>query len=496
MLFLVSMEETEEKFDYEELNFKSGLEIHQQLEAGGKKLFCNCPSFLRSDDPDYKIERKLHAVAGESGEVDKAAKYQHELGQKFIYEGYNENNCLIELDESPPREINSQALKTALHVALYLNCKILPVSQIMRKTVIDGSNTSGFQRTVLIAHGGEVDTPQGKVGIDTICLEEDSARKISTEKDKATFRLDRLGIPLIEIATSPDIKTPKQAKEVALHIGEVLRSCKVKRGIGTIRQDVNVSLGGGNRVELKGMQDMKTFIKIIESEVKRQKELSDSGKPTEEQVRNANQEKLTTEYLRPMPGAARMYPETDLPLLKISRDFINKAKKTLPKLKSEVQEELKKQGLNPEMIKLLLKQNQVEEYKTLLQVYNQPNLIAKMLLVFPKEIASKTNQSIKDIEEKISDSFDNILEEIQKGNIQEADIKTILENLTQGKKFKDAIKIEKLDTSKIEEKISKIIKEKPGLNPNAYMGLVMKDPSLKGKVDGKTAMEIIKKYAG
>lgn len=490
------MAENEEKFDYEELEFKSGLEIHQQLQGGGKKLFCNCPSFLRNDDPDYKIQRKLHAVAGESGAVDKAAKYQHELGQKFLYEGYSENNCLVELDEEPPKKINSAALETVLHVALHLNCKILPVSQIMRKTVIDGSNTSGFQRTVLIAHGGWVNTPEGQVGVDTICLEEDSARKISTQKDTATFRLDRLGIPLIEIATSPDIKSPKQAKEVALYIGEVLRSCKVKRGIGTIRQDVNVSIRGENRVELKGMQDMKSFVKIIESEIERQKSLSDKGTPTEEQVRNANQKKLTSEYLRPMPGAARMYPETDLPLLKISRDQVNKAKKTLPRLKSEVQEELKKQGLNQEMIKLLLKQNKVEEYKTLLQIYNQPNLVAKMLLVFPKEIASKTNQSVEKIEEKISDFYDNILEEIQKGNLQKRDIKTVLENLIQGKKFKDAIKIEKIDTSKIEEKISKIIKEKPGLNPNAYMGLVMKDPSLQGRVDGKTAMEIIKKYAG
>ncbi|HKL24381.1 MAG TPA: Glu-tRNA(Gln) amidotransferase subunit GatE [Candidatus Nanoarchaeia archaeon] len=488
------MENKEEKIDYEKLKFKSGLEIHQQLQGGSKKLFCNCPSFLRTDEPDYRIQRRLHAVAGESGKIDKAAEYQHKLGQKFVYEGYNENNCLIELDESPPREINKKALETALHVALHLNCKILPVSQIMRKTVIDGSNTGGFQRTVLIAHGGYVETPQGKVGIDSICLEEDSARKISTEKDTVKFRLDRLGIPLIEIATSPDIKSPEQAKEVALYIGEVLRSCDVKRGIGTIRQDVNISIREGNRIELKGMQDMKTFLKIIENEVKRQKELSDKKEPTEEQVRNANQEKLTTEYLRPMPGAARMYPETDLPLLKMSREFINKAKKTLPKLKSEIQDELKKQGLNKEMIKLLLKQNKVEEYKTLLQIYNNPNLIAKMILVFPQEIASKTNQPIDKIKEKISDSFDNILEEIQKGNIQERDIKTVLENLVSGKKYKDAIKIEKLDTDEIEEKISKIIKEKPGLNPNAYMGLVMKDSSLRGKVDGKTAMEIIKKY--
>src|SRR3989344_290866 len=223
----------EDTLNYEKLKFKSGLEIHQQIDT--KKLFCDCPSVLRNDEPDLIATRKLHAVAGEKGEVDVAAQYQASLKKEFIYEFYKENNCLVELDEEPPREINREALKIVLQIALLLNCKIFPLTQIMRKTVIDGSNTSGFQRTVLIAYGGFVETSFGKVGIDTICLEEDSARKISEEQNQITYRLDRLGIPLIEIATAPDIKNPAQAKETALNIGEILRSCKVKRGIGTIR---------------------------------------------------------------------------------------------------------------------------------------------------------------------------------------------------------------------------------------------------------------------
>ncbi|GAJ06715.1 unnamed protein product, partial [marine sediment metagenome] len=164
--------------NYEKLKFKSGLEIHQQLDT--HKLFCNCPSILRKDEPDFEVERKLHAVAGESGEVDVAAQYQAGLEKTFIYQRHKENSCLVELDEEPPHEINKEALKIALQVALLLNCKIQPITQIMRKTVIDGSNTSGFQRTVLIARDGYVETSQGRVGIDTICLEEDSARKVNT----------------------------------------------------------------------------------------------------------------------------------------------------------------------------------------------------------------------------------------------------------------------------------------------------------------------------
>ena len=245
---------------------KAGLEIHQQLDT--HKLFCDCPSVLRKDDAEFEVRRRLHAVAGESGEVDIAAKHEAEQDREFIYEGYD-TTCLVELDEEPPHLINEEALMTVLHVALLLNCEIFPISQIMRKTVVDGSNTSGFQRTVLVARNGYVETESGRVRIDNISLEEDSARFISREENK--FRLDRLGIPLIEIGTAPDIKNPEQAKEVALFIGDVLRSCKVKRGIGTIRQDVNVSTPGHPRIEIKGFQDVKMFIPTIEKEVERQK---------------------------------------------------------------------------------------------------------------------------------------------------------------------------------------------------------------------------------
>lgn len=477
-----------EKKDYEKLKLKCGLEIHQQLDT--KKLFCNCPSLLRQDEPDFIVERKLHAVAGESGEIDIAAKHEAEKEKSFIYQGYD-TTCLIELDEEPPHEINKESLKIALQIALLLNCKIIPLTQIMRKTVINGSNTSGFQRTVLIARDGYVETSLGKVGIDSICLEEDAARKVGEKENKVIFRLDRLGIPLIEIATAPDIKTPEQAKEVALHIGDILRSCKVKRGLGTIRQDVNISIKNENRVELKGVQDMKIFLKTINNEILRQKKLSDSKKPTKPEVRNAlaNGE---TEFLRPMPGADRMYPETDLMLLKIPRELINEVKKTLPKLKSEIKEELRKKGLNEDMIKLLFKLNKVEEFKELLNIINKPQLIGKLILLYPKEIASKLGKSFDQIDKKLIDFYGDILIALNKKKISEKDIKDILLKLTSGKEFKEAIKKEKVDSKDIEEKIMKIIKSKPGLSANAYMGLVMKE--CKGQINGKDAMEIINKF--
>jgi Glu-tRNA(Gln) amidotransferase subunit E-like FAD-binding protein len=481
------------ELDYEILGLKCGLEIHQQLDSS--KLFCNCPSVLRKDEPDFIVKRKLHAVAGETGDVDVAAQYQAALGKEFVYQGYNGTTCLVELDEEPPHEINQEALKIAMHISLLLNCEIVPVGQIMRKAVVDGSNTGGFQRSVLIARDGFIETKHGRVGIQYVYLEEDAARKVSKDGNIVVFRLDRLGIPLVEIVTAPDIKTPEQAKEVALHIGQILRACKVRRGIGTIRQDVNVSISGHPRAEIKGFQDPKIFVKVVEKEVQRQlADLEQKKKELKPEVRGANPDG-STKYLRPLPGSARMYPETDLPLLKISRQMINDAKKTLPKLKHEVEEELEKEGLNKEMISLLLKQGKLEEFKELVKVIEKPGVVAKTLLIFPKEIASKEGISLKKVEKVLGqDSLSHVLENLKKGKITEKQIKHVLAEIVKGKSHTEAVKVKKADLSGLDEKIMNLIKSKPGLSENAYMGIIMKE--IRGKADGARVLEIIKKYLG
>ncbi len=482
------------ELSYEKIGLKCGLEIHQQLDSG--KLFCSCPSVLRKDEPDFKIKRKLHAVAGEFGEVDIAAEYQKSLGKEFVYEGYSDTNCLVELDESPPMEINKEALEIALHISFLLNCKIIPITQIMRKIVVDGSNTSGFQRSVLIARDGFIETIYGKVGINYVYLEEDAARKIyENDGNEIIYRLDRLGIPLVEIVTAPDIKTPEQAKDVALHIGKILRICKVKRGIGTIRQDINVSIKGHPRIEIKGFQEPKIFVKVVENEFKRQLEnLKENKQNLVSEVRGANPD-ATTKYLRPLPGSARMYPETDLPLLKISKKIIDGAKRTLPKIKDE-EKEFEKIGLNREMIKLLVaKREKMDEFKSLLNVLNNPVIVAKSLLIYQEEIARKHGKNlveVKLISDKINNSLEKILEAVKKKKISPNQIKEVMEQIADGKNVQEVLGVEKEGVSDVEEKIIKIIREKPGLSENAYMGLVMKE--FKGKISGKEVSEIIKKY--
>jgi Glu-tRNA(Gln) amidotransferase subunit E-like FAD-binding protein len=473
--------------DYRKIGFKSGLEIHQQLDT--RKLFCNCPSVLRKDEPDFKVERKLHAVAGESGEVDVAAQYQASLDKKFIYQGYD-STCLVELDEEPPHQINEEALKIAVQVAIFLNTRVLPITQIMRKTVIDGSNTSGFQRTVLVALDGFVETSSGRVGIDAVILEEDAARIVSQNDEENVYRLDRLGVPLIEVVTAPDIKNPEHAKEVALKIGDILRSLKVKRGLGTIRQDVSISIKGSSRVEIKGLQEPKLIIPTIDSEIKRLQGV----KNHEPEVRKSNPD-ATTSFLRPLPGSARMYPETDLPLLKIPRDFINRARKDIPRLRSDIERELLHEGLSEEMVKVLFKRNMLEEFRELHTIAKSPSLTGKVLFVFPKEIAARENKSLDKIENILTiDVMKFILKEFAKKKIDESQVKQALERVAKGEEFEKSVEFEKADTNAVEEFVMKIVKEKPGMNPNAYMGLVMKE--FAGKVSGGEVMETIKKYVG
>ncbi|MFH0737786.1 MAG: Glu-tRNA(Gln) amidotransferase subunit GatE [Candidatus Micrarchaeota archaeon] len=252
---------------------KIGIEIHQRLDS--KKLFCDCPSTLAKEDekPSVIINRRLHPVLSELGEADEASQAEFSKDRSFEYQAFS-NNCLVEMDEEPPKLVNSDALKIALQIALQLNATPVGEVHVMRKMVIDGSNTSGFQRTSIIAMNGHLDTSKGTIGIPLIALEEESAGIVSAQGGKAVYRLDRLGIPLVEITTTPDIKDGAHLSEVAEKIGMMLRATgKVARGLGTIRQDVNVSTEGGARIEIKGAQDLKMLPILAKNEEKRQLEL-------------------------------------------------------------------------------------------------------------------------------------------------------------------------------------------------------------------------------
>lgn len=265
-------------YDYRALGLKSGLEIHQQLDTK-EKLFCCCPALLRdTKESNFEFFRYLRPTQSEMGIVDKAALEEIKRIKKFIYKAYD-TTCLVENDDEPPRELNQEAVEFALMIARIMNMKIVDELYTMRKIVIDGSNTSGFQRTGLVATHGYIDSSEGRVGIDVLCLEEEAAQKVEDRGGSVIYSLDRLGIPLVEIGTAPDIISPVHAREVAEQIGMILRSTgNVKRGLGTIRQDVNISISQGARVEIKGVQELALIETIVEREVTRQVILIDIRK--------------------------------------------------------------------------------------------------------------------------------------------------------------------------------------------------------------------------
>jgi glutamyl-tRNA(Gln) amidotransferase subunit E len=258
------------EFDYDDLGLVAGLEIHQQLDTA-TKLFCGCPTETREpEDATRRFTRYLHPTRSELGEIDEAAMEESLLDREFEYLAYD-TTCLVEEDDEPPARLDEEALEVTLEIASLLEMEPVDQAHVMRKVVIDGSNTSGFQRTALVARDGAIETEAGPVGVEDIMLEEESARRVAETDAGVRFSLDRLGIPLVEIGTDPDIHSPEQAREAAERIGMLLRSTgTVRRGLGTIRQDVNVSIEAGARVEIKGVQALENIEDIVRLEVQRQ----------------------------------------------------------------------------------------------------------------------------------------------------------------------------------------------------------------------------------
>ncbi len=600
---------------------KIGLEIHQQLNTA--KLFCNCPSRIKDDLADVVVTRKLRASAGETGEIDVAAAYEMGRDRHFVYQAYNGTTCLVELDEEPIHGLNKEALNVALQVAKAMDAKVIGKIQVMRKTVVDGSNTSGFQRTALIAVEGKITTKTGTITIPTICIEEESAKIVEATDSFVIYNLSRLGIPLVEIATAPEIKTPEQAREVAEHIGMILRSTgKVKRGLGTIRQDLNISIEGGARVEIKGAQDLRLLSKLAEIEISRQQKLigisielrkrdaevaekieditktiseSDSpmikealekghsivalklkgfaglirteiqpdrrlGKEFSEHARqsagvkgathtdelpkhgitqeeaNAIRERMhcresdavimiadekekaekglmaiierakqaiigvpkevrkanpdgTTAYLRPMPGAARMYPETDTATITPETESIE-----MPELLVDKAKKFESMGISREVAKELSRSEAADDFEELAGRHHaiEPRLIAEAIIVLPKEIKKRYEAEI-DMAEKIED-LGYVLGQLEQDKISRDSFEMIFLEAAKGMGIKAAVdKFKKLSDSELEKEIGMIINENSHLPFNALIGKAME--KLRGKAEGSRIVELLKKLS-
>lgn len=474
--------------EYQKIGFKCGLEIHNRLNTK-TKLFCNCKPRFSMERPITFIKRKLRAVSGELGQVDVAAIYEYLRDRNFLYSCYKEETCLICIDEEPPRSLNKEALEIVLQITKLLKAEIPDEIHIMRKIVIDGSNVCSFQRTAVIGTNGLLETSQGKVRITNICLEEESSGIVGQKGNDISYRLDRLGIPLIEIGTAPDIKNPNHAKEVAEKLGMIIRSTgKSQRGIGVTREDLNVSISKGARVEIKGVQELDMIPTLIENEVRRQQELIEKEVKPKEETRVAKDDG-TTDYMRPLPGGERMYPETDLETVSITKDFLSKIK--IPETWEEKAKKFSK-VLPKEMIDQVLRSEYLDLFEKLSKKYD------------PTFVANTFNSVIKDLRRRGFDTeslteqhFEDLFSSIDKKLISKEAIPNVLENVCKNKvSIKESIEksgLKALDEKQLKEIIRKIFNKYPNLvkekKVSALMGEVMKET--RGKIDGKTVSKVL-----
>jgi len=617
--------------DYRQLGLVCGIEIHQQLDTACK-LFCGCPTVHREvEDSNFEFFRYLRPSRGELGQIDRAALEEVLVSRKFHYKCYD-TTCLVEADEEPPSEIDPQALKISLVIARLLNMLIVDEVFTMRKMVIDGSNTSGFQRTAFIGSNGCIQTDQGPVGIDILCLEEEAARIIEDRGDSLVYSLDRLGIPLVEIGTAPDIVSPAHAREVASYLGMILRSTgQVKRGLGTIRQDVNVSIRGGARVEIKGVQALNLVDKIVELEALRQvkllqireelnrrqatvdgsifdvtaifsgtdskvlarsiknggvvlacrlagfagllgrqiqpgrrlgTEISDRAKRAgvggifhsdelpaygitaaevgavrdqlqageeyavimvtgpEERARKAMDAVFVrareamavvpeetrratpngcSEYMRPLPGSARMYPETDVPSVAITAEMLDGLE--LPELFIARSERFARDyGLNPELARVMAASPNYQLFEEISsRIQLSPSIVVRALETIPIELAREG----VDVSVLSDDHFKEALKLVAEGRIAKEGLAELFCALAKDpeRSVDDAVSASGLagvDEAEVARIVQAIVADRLELVHSKgeravapLMGLVMKE--LRGKVDGALVSAILKK---
>ncbi|NHJ31380.1 MAG: Glu-tRNA(Gln) amidotransferase subunit GatE [Asgard group archaeon] len=301
---------TKSQLDYSALGLKCGLELHQQLETG-RKLFCHCKTELRLDKPQITITRHMRPTLSELGEYDKAALMEFKKKKEIIYE-IHDSVCSYEIDETPPFDPDPNAIDLAITIARLLNMDVLDEIHVNRKQYLDGSIPTGFQRTMIIGMGGRVKAAGKTINLDILALEEDSCREISNIGNTITWRVDRLGIPLVEIATKTiEISEPNEIKLIAEGIGRILRATgKVKRGLGTIRQDLNISIEKGARIEIKGVQVLDMLPEYVVLEVERQLALLE--------IKNSlEKKKLTSDmYIAEYKDCKEIFTKTSSKLLK------------------------------------------------------------------------------------------------------------------------------------------------------------------------------------
>jgi len=501
----------EEKIDFKKARMKAGIEIHQQLDSR-QKLFCACITAMVEKEPAAVVVRKQHPVASELGAIDAAAQYEYLRGRSFHYQAFRNETCLVDTDEEPPHALNREALQTALEIAMLLNCDVPAEINVMRKTITDGSNTGAFQRTMIIGTDGWMKFGGKKIPISQVALEEDSAaivrdgengngnggKEPAEDNGKATYRLNRLGVPLVEITTGTlEGFSPEQLQEIAFMIGITCRSTeKVKHGIGTIRQDLNVSVRGGERVEVKGVQELGMIAKVIEKEAARQLELLKAGKKLEQETR-ATLLDGSTRFMRPMPGAARMYPETDVPPVVLDGAWLKQLKEKLPEPWTDKLERFKeKLGLTADVAVQVVGSDYLDLFERIMKKHPRANAVV---------VANVFTSTLKDISrrkldvKKLGDRhFFAIFSELEKKRIVKEAIPDLLVNFVNApdEAIGDALRklnLTMMSDAELRAVVEQLAKDSPGMAKERLYGIAM--GRVRGRADPQDVLKAVERAA-
>lgn len=478
----------DKKINYDSLRLKAGLELHQQLDTE-HKLFCNCSTGMKEKLPARTIIRALHPVASELGIVDVAAQFEYLRNRVFHYQVFNNETCLVDIDCEPPHNLNSEALHIALQIALLLNCEVPNEIHVMRKIVLDGSTPMSFQRTVIVGMNGYISFKGKRIHITQVTLEEDAAAIVGEENGRVTYRLNRLGVPLVEIDTGIlEGYSPQELQEIAYHIGILARSTtKTKHGIGSIRQDVNTSIRNGPRTEVKGVQELGLLSKVVEFEVQRQLK----EKPKEE-TRAANLDG-TTRFLRPLPGANRMYPETDIPPVIIKKEYLDELKKNLPEPWTNKLDRFKsKLRLSDGLAREILGSEYLNLFEKIVSTKKvEPAIVASTFASVIKDLVRRERVEVNRISEH---RFVEIFDYLQDKKIVKESIPEIIKYLAAYPQNGVGDALNELDLKPLTiddvRSIAKDIVSQPNITFEKAYGIVMS--KVRGKMDAQEVMKIVK----
>lgn len=476
--------------NYKNLGLKVGLELHFQLDTE-HKLFCKCKTLMQEKKEITIVERRLHPVKSELGDIDAAAQFEYLKNKTFVYKVFEKESCLVELDEEPPMGPNQEALEIALKVAKLFNCYIPDEIYTMRKIVIDGSNTSGFQRTMIVGLNGYFEYKNRKIPITQVCLEEDAAAKEFEDNGRVYYKLNRLGIPLIEVDTGIlEGFEPKEIEEIAFQIFLIVSSTrKIKKRLGAIRQDVNVSIKSGNRVEIKGVQKLSLISKVVEKEVERQLKILESGKKVEKETRVAKEDG-STEFMRPLPGSERMYPETDIKPVRTKE--ILETLEVPESLTKTIERYEKEYKLSKSLIDSLIKSEYFFFFENVVKKFNlEPSVVANILTATIKDIERKEKIEFDLSEEKLMEFFEGLA---NKKIFKEAAYDVLKEMYMNREATLEEI-IDRLNLRPLtEEEIKRIIEEtkKEVKDEKKLIGVILS--KVRGRADIQEVLKILRNW--